>query len=287
MTPRKRLEGALAEWHPHPKSSNNSLVPVVRSAPPGDDIADRFFDSSPQGYTPEPPVAAEAVDPSTERRSLIHSPAARERRRYLMRYVAGAVGVAALIGAGAMVRAGVRTMPDANAATSPAAAAEIARATAAEITPATETPEPAPVQAPATVAVGEAPAATTEPAAPATATVVAPETAPDAPTPPAAATDTTAQAQATDTAVATPPDAAGAAAAKREAQHALELGRLKTSVEAGERSVALDPTDAEAWLILGAAYQERGRYKDARRCFTSCSTLATRGPRSECRALLR
>jgi cytochrome c-type biogenesis protein CcmH/NrfG len=53
------------------------------------------------------------------------------------------------------------------------------------------------------------------------------------------------------------------------------------------RSNALDATDAEGWLILGAAYLQRGSFKDARRCFASCAKEATHGPRGECSALLR
>jgi Flp pilus assembly protein TadD len=51
--------------------------------------------------------------------------------------------------------------------------------------------------------------------------------------------------------------------------------------------VALDPTDAESWLILGAAYQQQGNDKDARRCFGACIQKANRGPKRECAAMLR
>jgi Flp pilus assembly protein TadD len=83
------------------------------------------------------------------------------------------------------------------------------------------------------------------------------------------------------------PDPAAALVARRTSQGALERGNAKASIEAGEQSVTLDPTDAEAWLILGAAYQARGTYPEARRCFSSCVHIATRGPRGECAALLR
>jgi hypothetical protein len=80
---------------------------------------------------------------------------------------------------------------------------------------------------------------------------------------------------------------AAAGVAKRAAQAALEDGLTAQAVYAGERSVALDPGDAEAWLILGAAYQQRRAWADARRCFKSCVDQATHGPRGECAALLR
>ena len=117
MTTRKRLEGALAEWHPHPKDhsriENNSLVPVVREAGATDEIADRFFDSAPELPTPEPPVA---IEPEP-RRVAIDSAAVRARRRYLMRYVAGAVSLASVIGLAAIVRMTIAR--DASAADTP------------------------------------------------------------------------------------------------------------------------------------------------------------------------
>jgi Flp pilus assembly protein TadD len=75
--------------------------------------------------------------------------------------------------------------------------------------------------------------------------------------------------------------------AKRDAEGALEKGHTSQAIEAGERAVALDPTDAEAWLILGAGYDQKGAYAQARRSFASCAHLATHGPRRECAALLR
>ncbi len=88
------------------------------------------------------------------------------------------------------------------------------------------------------------------------------------------------------------PDAAAQAAedekqAKQTAEGALEKGHTAQAIEAGERAVGLDPTDAEAWLLLGAGYDQRGAYAQARRSFASCAHLATHGPRRECAALLR
>jgi Flp pilus assembly protein TadD len=83
------------------------------------------------------------------------------------------------------------------------------------------------------------------------------------------------------------PDPAQAGKEKTAARIALERGRLGVAIEAGERSVALDASDGEAWLILGAAYQEKGNAKDARRCYRACVEQAKRGPRGECAAMLR
>jgi hypothetical protein len=75
--------------------------------------------------------------------------------------------------------------------------------------------------------------------------------------------------------------------AKQEAESALEKGHATLAIEAGQRAVDLDPSDAEAWLILGAGYDQRGAYAQARKCFATCARVATRGPRRECAALLR
>lgn len=93
--------------------------------------------------------------------------------------------------------------------------------------------------------------------------------------------------EAVPAASASPPGDPRALEAKHASQVALEKGRTADAIEAGERSVALDPADAEAWLILGAAYDQRGTYAKGRACFKSCVDLATRGPRGECAALLR
>jgi len=74
---------------------------------------------------------------------------------------------------------------------------------------------------------------------------------------------------------------------KQASQQALEKGKLSLSIELGERAVALDQTDADSWLILGAAYMQRRDMKNARRCFSRCVTQATSGDRKECAAMLR
>ena len=74
---------------------------------------------------------------------------------------------------------------------------------------------------------------------------------------------------------------------KNDSRRALERGKVGDAIAAGERSVALDPTDGEAWLLLGAAYQEKGNNAEARRCYSSCIKDGKRGPLGECRAMLR
>ena len=74
---------------------------------------------------------------------------------------------------------------------------------------------------------------------------------------------------------------------KNDARRALERGRVADAIAAGERSVALDATDGEAWLLLGAAYQDKGNMAEARRAYSACTKEGTRGPIGECRAMLR
>jgi tetratricopeptide (TPR) repeat protein len=78
-----------------------------------------------------------------------------------------------------------------------------------------------------------------------------------------------------------------AAEEKDDARKSLERGRTQDAIDAATRSTALDPTDADAWLLLGAAYMERGKAADARAAFASCAKGATKGPVRECQAMLR
>jgi hypothetical protein len=87
------------------------------------------------------------------------------------------------------------------------------------------------------------------------------------------------------------PDDAGfatdVAGAKREALIALDTWRLQRAIAAGERAVALDKSDGEAWLILGAAYQVSGQGGQALRCYQTCVAQGRVDPRGECAAMVR
>jgi tetratricopeptide (TPR) repeat protein len=196
-------------------------------------------------------------DALSRRRELITG--ARHRRLALRKYVIGAVSASLglCVAAGAKV-ASVELrrdlLPEHDALPIPSA---IAHALSAG--------PPSPITAPAMASVSSH----TEPAA----AVSAPEV---------AATDTP------------PAEASAPRVATKEAvrlrelsRSALERGSLKSSIEAGERSVDADPTDAEAWLVLGAAYQETGSLDQARRCFRSCVEKGKGTSRGECAAMLR
>lgn len=74
---------------------------------------------------------------------------------------------------------------------------------------------------------------------------------------------------------------------KKASLEALKLGKLAEAVAAGERATLLDPTDADAWLVLGAAYEDQGNFIAAQRCFHTCVTEAKRGEVRECKFLMR
>lgn len=78
-----------------------------------------------------------------------------------------------------------------------------------------------------------------------------------------------------------------AKAEKKAAQRSLETGKVADAIEHATASVTADETDAEAWLLLGASYQEKGQLAKARESFQSCMKLAKRGPKGECAAMLR
>ncbi len=73
---------------------------------------------------------------------------------------------------------------------------------------------------------------------------------------------------------------------KATAKAALESGNNGTAIAAGERSVALDPSDGETWLVLGAAYQASGSVTQAKRCFNACISQGKKGPIDECKSML-
>lgn len=123
------------------------------------------------------------------------------------------------------------------------------------------------------------------------ATVVATETAravPKAAAQAAAPTaDLLAAPEAADPAMEPEPVTGDAKEEKTKSRVFLEKRRIEDAIDAGERSVKLDPTDGEAWLILGAAYQEKGNMVEARRAYSSCVKQAMSGPRHECAKMLR
>jgi Flp pilus assembly protein TadD len=264
---------------PLPSLEDSSFPPV--------DLDSRFFDPSPD---------SEDTHERDPRMVLKLGPEAARRRAQFQKYVKIAVVAASVLCLAALVKGAVSRNHDEPTAQHRTTVAAVAgegprnnNGIAAPLPPAPQTvqtpPEP---QAPA-----PAEQAAAAPADPPAIAPAATETAAAAPTPapteqaaPAAATPPAEAASAappsTDSTEAVTPDPKEAAKAKRASQAALERGKLGDAIESGERSVALDPTDAEAWLILGAAYQSKGDSKNARRSFKSCLEQSKRGPKWEC-----
>jgi hypothetical protein len=176
------------------------------------------------------------------------SPAAAKRRAKLARYVVAAVGACAAICLAAFVVERTHTPVDLS--------------TEGQVIAAETQHAAAPPREPEPTATIAEPAAATQPQA------AEPEPAPAE----------------TATAVATEPerDPEAAKREKRASQRALERFDLKNAIEQGELSVAHDPTDAEAWLILGAAYQAKGDGANMKRAFRSCLDQGKGPRRGEC-----
>lgn len=266
--------GASAEEE-DPASADEVSIPPV-----GDLVVEEFFSEGDVGkhLRAEAELEEAVVDAKIARK---HAPEVVQRRTRLARYVTWAVAGAGALCLAALARGVVAphgaAVANANATSAMVATnAEPAAKEAAkpEPAPAAEPPAPA-AEPPAAVATAGEPAPA---AAPAEAKEPAKAEAPEA-KPEAAKADAPAEA--------TTPDPKASAAEKNKSRAALEGGRLAAAIEAGEKAVALDPTDGEAWLLLGAAYQEKGANADARRCYAACVKQGKRGPIGECSAMLR
>lgn len=231
------------------------------SAPPEMEESERLF------FATERPVVASEAPEAAEipaRISRIASPEAARRRKKASTYVAvvfaGCAILVAFAAARGLLRGAERSANAQPAATrlEPKGGSQGAPTSAEPLPTSAAAPMAAPVAAPL--------------AAPATATASSP---------------VAAAAPSAEASTATTPDPMAAKAKKKAAQQALERGKLALAVEEGEAAVALDPEDGESWLILGAAYQEKGDPKKAREAFTSCLKLGKRGPKGECGAMLR
>jgi hypothetical protein len=292
-----------------PTPSDISIPPVVES-----EEMDRFFAEGDR--VSRDPRPSQAVEIEEDPRSLHkHAPAVVARRQRFAKYVKLAVAGAALLCLAAAVRGAVAKMsqptdsrPVAVAAAKPAdpkpaeTAASADPGTSAAVafgvnTTNVPTPTLAGQGAQATAAAAPADDKPSAPADDKAAAqgddkaaadkAAADKGAADKGAADKAATDKPADDKA---AAAAAPAAAGdktAAQEKKASQAALERGKIQEAIDAGERSVALDPTDGEAWLILGAAYQMKGKAADARRCFISCTKQGKKGPIGECAAMLR
>jgi hypothetical protein len=258
------------------ESADGSISPL--SSDTSADLDSHFFNSH------APPALAfdDHEEPERDPRMVLKlAPATAKRRAQLQRYVRFAVAAASVLCLAALVKVAVAHNHEDPAIVGRRASASMQVApplaqpveTSQPAALAAEIPAPPPPATPET-----APAATVSAAAASAEPAAEPTPAPSAAP---AATDTAAAA-APDPTVVAEPDPKAAAKEKHDSQLALERGKVGDAIDAGERSVALDPSDAEAWLILGAAYQEKGDQKNARRSFKACLEQGKRGPKWEC-----
>jgi tetratricopeptide (TPR) repeat protein len=68
-----------------------------------------------------------------------------------------------------------------------------------------------------------------------------------------------------------------------QASHALERGATARAIDLARQAVSSNPSDADAWLTLGAAYQASGNAGEAREAYANCVAHARTANVSECR----
>jgi hypothetical protein len=256
----RSVRAAASSFVPSRGREDEISIPPTSSDPPVD-LDDRFFAEGEAVHRAHEAEAKRAslqprvhVEDLEQRVPVVMVPP--ERRQKLTNYVKMAVGFCAVL----CLAAGIRVT--ASHVTGAAGSERIAVAAPAAS-------PPSPVQASVVAApVAPPPPAQTAPAAQPAAAAPAPE-------PPAAVQE----------APAVPTKSAKEE--KEDARRFLEHGKRKDAIEAGERSVALDPTDAEAWLILGSAQQDAGKWKEGRESYNQCVKQAKVGPIGECRMMLR
>jgi hypothetical protein len=259
------------------------------------DLDERFFSEGIQAdgevfarkqSSMRPPEPEEEIDPKL---LLKMHPDVRARRAKFAPIVKWVVLGAVLLGLGGLVKHKIAQGDQETAAREMAeyAATHAPASTTREDNPATA-PAPAVMPGVQGAASGEAPVPSALPkpteglAAPAEGTEVH-----EAPVPAVGSSAVAAVAS-----VSPPPEAESAPAKtaaqeKRDCQVFLDRGAFGKAVEAGQRSVAVDPSDGEAWLLLGAAYQSLGRAGDAKRSFSACLKQGKKGPLAECKAMLQ
>jgi tetratricopeptide (TPR) repeat protein len=242
------------------ESSDNSIPPVTHEE---EELEDEPFFARADEHVARQGQAEQDLDSWAQEKVKQKSrPEVIERRARFARYVKWAVGGAAVLCLAAGIRTSMSLAHSADGASSVGRGAAV-QAVAVQVQPSLPA-EPAKPE----VAEAPAPVAEAKPAE----TAAAPEATPPAAEEPAAPSER---------------DPKAALEAKKESQRALERGKTDDAIEAGKRSVALDPEDGEAWLILGAAYQEKGQLHDAHAAYKSCLSEGKRGPKGECAAMLR
>jgi len=72
---------------------------------------------------------------------------------------------------------------------------------------------------------------------------------------------------------------------RKEALNLLNRGKMKDAIPAARAAIAADPSEAMAYLYLGSALQDTGKWKEGIEAYSECVRIATKGPVHECRAM--
>ena len=260
---RERFEGKRAEAKEAQKAVSPKEDPDEISVPPVNDLNvddEKFFEDAEVAVRKSHhelirlvQEEAEELVPETARRKL--DPHVIRRREKFVGYVKIAVAGAAIVCLAAVGRSAMH---------------KTAKTDTQAIAAAPESPAAAP----------EAPVA--EKAAEPAAAPSAPASAEPAATPATPAPEPAASAEPAKEEVTGDPKEE-----LKKSRTALEKRKLPEAIEAGEKAVALDPTESEAWLLLGASYQEKGDLKNAHRCYMACVKEGKTALKSECQKMLR
>jgi hypothetical protein len=200
------------------------------------------------------------------------SPETLARRARLRRIVAGVVGLAGVISLAVIgkVMSSSRPSPLPSAPVAAVAAprpqTEAAPVMAAKL-PAAE-PQPAPAPAP----VAPAPKAEAAPPEPVKAEAEKAEPEP-----------AKAEAEKTEAPAAVAP--ADAAKLRKDTLSFLNRGKYKEAITSARGAIEADPTDAMAYLYLGSALQDTGKWKEGIAAYSDCVRNAKKGPVNECIAM--
>lgn len=262
---------ARASEPPVPQPDEVSVPPI------GDLAVENFFSDG--DHARHVDDEGESVSEKAKRKALPHVV---ERRARFARYVQWAVGISAVvclaaIGRTAVTRSRANEARASNATVIPLPTPKDAPA------PSTERPNPAPQAAPT-----ETQAADNAAPAAASATTTAATTTADTATSPSGSAAAVASGSAAPEAPSTAEKPEGDPKAEKEASRkALEGHKLDAAIAAGERAVAIDPTDGESWLILAASYMVKGDAKNAQRSYKSCLEKATTRHKAECAQFAR
>jgi cytoskeletal protein RodZ len=254
-------------------SPNHAVAPAAQPLPDIDEL---------------PPMSEQAEDsfedaavPSDRRRS---SPAARWTVALLVAFV----GVLGAFGAIRAMQARQERLADDDRARADiaAASAHVRSVAVPPVAPSAQSPPSASTTAAPTETTNEVPATTSGTTPPASATP-APNGGAPTPTLPATAVrpgpalpSSPAQEAPLDTSAESGKDSLVA-----QASHALSRGATARAVELSRQAVAANPSNADAWLTLGAAYQASGNLGAAKDAYRSCVSQAHSANVSECRVL--